>query len=146
MPRDVKTWDLMEFDDVQSFEDLYQNLAVFRYSDYLTEIANVLKCKEITRSVWDRNIIFEVKKRHISYCFELNDGARTSAVASQKLPLMLYSKKIKNELVLFFAGAEVNARVNYPETADSFVPLEFSEVWFTRKEKLREKFTRKLSA
>ena len=136
----------MEFDDVQSYEDLYQNLAIFRYSDYLTEIANVLKSKEIARSISNRNIVFEVKKRHISYCFELVDGTRTSTVASQKLPLMLYSKKVKNELVLFFAGAEVNARVNYPETADSFVPLEFPEVWFTRKEKLREKVTRKLSA
>ena len=144
MPRDVKTWDLMEFDGVQNYEDLYQNLAVFRYSDYLTEIANVLKSKEITRSVADRNIIFEVKKRHVSYCFELMNGTRTSTVTSQKLPLMFYSKKIKNDLVLFFAGAEVNARVNYPKNADSFVPLEFHEVWFTRKEKLREKITRKL--
>lgn len=141
MSRDVKAWDLMEFDDVQSYEDLYQNLAVFRYSDYLTEIANVLKSKEITRSVADRNIIFEVKKRHISYYFELMNGTRTSTVASQKLPLMFYSKKIKNKLVLFFAGAEVNTRVNYPKSADSFVPLEFPEVWFTRKKRFYDKLT-----
>lgn len=140
MPREVKTWDLMEFDDVQSYEDLYQNLAIFRYSDYLTEIANVLKSKEIAISIFDRNIVFEVKKRHISYCFELVDGTRTSTVASYKLPLMLYSKKIKNELVLFFAGAEVNARVNYPESADLFVPLEFPEFWFTRNKRFYDKF------
>ena len=131
MNPNVGNWEKVEFADVTNYGDLYQNLAIFRYSHYLEEISMILKYGEIHRVIDGHTIKFEKSGRRISYSLILDDETKTEPIISSHIPLFRLEKDTKNELVLFMASAEVNARINFPIKAAEFRPLEMPEVFFS---------------
>lgn len=131
MNPNVGNWEKVEFADVTNYGDLFQNLAIFRYSHYLEEISKILKYGEIARDLEGKKIIFKKSGRRISYYFICEDETKTEPFFSSQIPFMRLNSKTKNPLVLFMASAEVNARVNFPKSASEFVPLEMPEVFFS---------------
>ena len=131
MENDAKIWESIEFNDVQDFGDLYQNLSVFKYNQYLEDIGEVIRKKRIIRQVNGNSVILQFKNRQISYCIQLPDGTATIPVKSEKIPRFFFSPVLKNKLILLLASAEVNARVNLPRTAAEFQPLELPEIFFS---------------
>ena len=65
MNSNVGNWEKIEFANVANFGDLYQNLAIFRYSHYLEQISKILKYGEIHRVI-DGHIIKFEKSNEIS--------------------------------------------------------------------------------
>ena len=131
MPLDVKVWDTIQFDDVENYGDLYQNLCVFKYGSYLRDFKDIIRDKRILREAEGQLVVIELNKRRVSFSLKFQDGSITKPVLSKKLPLIFSSRKSKNNLVMFFAEAETNARMNHPKNANDFVPLEMPEIFFT---------------
>lgn len=131
MERGIVKWEQTEFNDVKDYGSLYQHLSLFKYGKYSDDIREVVRKRKIMRDVGGNLVIIEFSNRQISYSFQLNDKTVTKPIASRKLPYFRYSRKVQNELVLLLAEAETNARVNFPKSAEEFVPLRMPDVVFS---------------
>jgi hypothetical protein len=127
---EVKVWEDLELDDAKNFENLYQDLCVYKYATYLEDFREVIRKKFIVRVVEGHFVNIHYGNRKVSFCFEFEDGSTTEQVYSIKVPTVWLSRSARNEIVKFFAKVETNARVNFPQSAADFAPLEMPEVFF----------------
>ena len=132
MQTNVTVWETLEFDNPDVYGDVYQDLSLFKYSFYRDEIQELLRKKQIVRSVNGHLVVLEIRGRQVTYFFEMSDGTRTQPTHFVKLPFFRISREKWSELVLLLAEAETNARFNFPQRAEDFVPLEMPNIFFSK--------------